>query len=104
MRRRRTLDPGVFFRLPVSPKIAVNIDAAFMLIANTGAIQKSTECGPATVSGFEGEVGLDYMFTKALFARAAFRFETIGFTFKGGANKTEQSRRRRGVGRRRGAR
>jgi len=82
------LDPGVFFRYPVTPKVVLNIDGAFMLITNTGAIQKSTEYGPATVSGFEGELGLDYMFTKALFARAAFRFETIGFTFKGGVNKS----------------
>ena len=82
------LDPGVFLRYPVTPKVVLNVDAAFMLITNTGAIQKSTEYGPATVSGFEGEFGLDYMFTKALFARAAFRFETIGLTFKGGENKT----------------
>jgi len=80
------LDPGVFFRYPVSEKVVLNLDAAFMLITNTGAIQKADSYGPATVSGFEGEIGLDYMFTKALFARAAFRFETIGYTFKGGAN------------------
>ncbi|MEJ7599404.1 MAG: hypothetical protein WKG01_15970 [Kofleriaceae bacterium] len=82
------LDPGVFLRFPISAKVVLNVDAAFMLITNTGAIQKTDEYGPATVSGFEGEFGFDYMVTKALFARAAFRFETIGLTFKGGANKS----------------
>mgnify|MGYP006210288641 CR=1 FL=1 len=39
--------------------------------------------GAATVSGFEFEAGADYMLTPSIFARAAFRYQTIGFKFKG---------------------
>jgi len=31
----------------------------------------------------EGELGGDYALTRNIFARASFRFETIGFKFKG---------------------
>ena len=33
--------------------------------------------------GGEGALGVDYLITRNIFARAAFRYETIGITFKG---------------------
>ena len=77
------IDPGVFFRYPLSEKIVLNANLSYMLFSNTGQMQKADQYGAATVSGFEGELGGDYAITGAIFARAAIKVETIGFTFKG---------------------
>ncbi len=77
--------PAAFLKYPITPKITANVDAAFHAITNTGQIQASgmTGYGAATVTGFELELGGDYRGTKNIFARASFRYETIGFKFKG---------------------
>ena len=77
------LDPGAFLRYEVSPKIILNASFGYMAFLGTGAIQKNDQYGAATVTGFEGELGGDYLLTKNIFARASFKFETIGFKFKG---------------------
>ena len=82
------LDPGVFLHFAVTPKIILNLNLGYMAFLDTGAIQKNDSYGAATVTGFEGEVGGDYLLTKNLFVRAAFRFETIGFKFKGTGTMT----------------
>ena len=82
------IDPSVFARYEATPKILLSVNLGFMLLTNTGQIQNGDQYGPATVTGFEGEIGGDYLLTKNLFVRAAFKFETIGFKFRGGAMKT----------------
>ena len=82
------LEPGVFFSLPLSPKLAFNADAGFMLALDTGQIVTNEQYGTATVTGFELSLGADYLLTKNIFARAAARFETIGFTFSGNGMKS----------------
>jgi hypothetical protein len=82
------LDPGAFLHFAVTPKIILNLNVGYMAFLGTGAIQKNDSYGAATVTGFEGEVGGDYLLTKNIFARAAFRFETIGFKFKGTGTMT----------------
>ncbi|MBL9017500.1 MAG: hypothetical protein JNL83_25145 [Myxococcales bacterium] len=77
------LDPGLFLRYEVTPKITLNANLGYMAFLGTGAIQKNDAYGAATVTGFEGELGGDYSLTKNIFVRAAFRFQTIGFKFKG---------------------
>jgi hypothetical protein len=79
------ITPAAFLKYPVTPKITANADLAFHAITNTGQIQASgmTGYGAATVTGFEVEVGGDYMVTKNIFARASIRYETISFKFKG---------------------
>lgn len=77
------ITPAAFFQFPVTPKIIFNLEAAFLLITNTGAIQNPDQYGAATVTGFEFDTGIDYMLLKNVFVRAAFRYETIGFKFKG---------------------
>ena len=77
------LTPAVFVKFPVTDKIILNLDAGFHAITNTGAIQTRTQYGAATVSGFEIDLGGDYMVTKNIFARAGIRYQRIGFTFKG---------------------
>jgi opacity protein-like surface antigen len=77
------IDPGAFLRYEATPKVTLNVSLGYMAFLDTGAIQKNDAYGAATVTGFEGEIGADYALTKNIFARAAFRFETIGFKFKG---------------------
>lgn len=77
------LDPQLFFHYPASDKLIINAKVGYMAILDTGAMTRGDAYGPATVSGFEGEAGADYLLTKAIFARAAFRFETIGYKFTG---------------------
>ena len=77
------IDPSVTFRYSVNPKLTFNASLGVMLFLDTGQIAKQDQYGAATVTGFEGEFGGEYALTKNLFARAAFKFETIGFKFKG---------------------
>jgi hypothetical protein len=77
------IEPSVFFHYPITPKIIINVRAAFMGFTNAGGIQSDVEYGGATISGFEGEGGIDYMLKPSLFLRAALRYETIGFKFNG---------------------
>ncbi|HTL32776.1 MAG TPA: hypothetical protein VL326_06615 [Kofleriaceae bacterium] len=77
------LSPGGFVQAPVIPKVTLNAEAMFHLITNTGEIQTQAQYGPSTVTGFEFALGGDYMLMKNVFVRASFRYETIGFKFKG---------------------
>ncbi|MCW5806144.1 MAG: hypothetical protein KIT31_27515 [Deltaproteobacteria bacterium] len=82
------VDPSVFFKYPVSAKLALNAEVGYMVISNAGAIQRMDQYGDSSVNGLETEVGFDYVFAKQLFARASFRFETIGHQFKGAGAMT----------------
>jgi hypothetical protein len=77
------IEPGAGLRFPVTSKIIAGLDAKLMLITGTGQIQDAMQYGAASVLGFEGALGVDYLITRNIFARAAFRYETIGYTFKG---------------------
>jgi hypothetical protein len=77
------ITPGAFVRAPVIPKLSLNLDLMFHAITNTGSIQERTQYGAATVSGYSLILGADYMITPNIFARAAMRYQKIGFTFKG---------------------
>ncbi|CAN5161355.1 hypothetical protein BH11MYX1_BH11MYX1_35040 [soil metagenome] len=78
-------EPKVFLRYQLGGSIGVDADVGFMLVTNTGGIQASTSSGygPATVSGYEANLGFDYTLTKNLFVRALVRYETISLAFKG---------------------
>ncbi|MGN6103795.1 MAG: hypothetical protein ACTHU0_01705 [Kofleriaceae bacterium] len=82
------IEPVGFFKWPLSTKATLNLSAGFIGVSDTGAIQKMDEYGPATVTGFEGEVSGDYLITGSLFMRAALRAETFGYNFKGGAARS----------------
>jgi hypothetical protein len=77
------IEPSAFLRLPLSQTLVFNAEAGFLAISNAGGIQRADQYGSSSVNGVEAELGADYVFAKQLFARAAFRFETIGHTFKG---------------------
>jgi hypothetical protein len=77
------IEPGVFFKYPLNDKITLNTSVSYMLITKSGDITSSANYGKSTVSGIEAELGGDYSLTKAIFARAALKLETIGYKFKG---------------------
>jgi len=77
------LEPGLGMRYPVTEKLIAGLDVKLMAITGTGQIQNADQYGSASVLGVEGALGVDYLITRNIFARAAFRFETIGYTFKG---------------------
>jgi hypothetical protein len=76
-------EPGAGLRFPITAKIIAGLDAKFMVITSAGQIQDATQYGTGSVLGFEGALGVDYLITPNIFARAAFRAETIGLNFKG---------------------
>ncbi len=81
----KAAEPKVFLRYQLGGPIAIDAEAGFMFVTSTGGIQASTNTGygPATVTGYEINVGLDYTLTKNLFVRALARYETMALTFKG---------------------
>ncbi|MGE0402047.1 MAG: hypothetical protein AB7T06_35425 [Kofleriaceae bacterium] len=74
--------PSVFARITLG-KLIVGLDATYLSIGKAGQIENSDQYGPASKNGFEGQLSVDYMLKKYLFARVAFRGEAIGFTFTG---------------------
>lgn len=72
--------PSVFARLSLG-KLVLSVDAAYMAISTAGQIENNDQYGKASKNGFEGQLAIDYMLKKFLFARIAFRAEAIGFTF-----------------------
>lgn len=87
--------PGGFVRypVPVLPKLTVGLDLKAILATNTGEIQQPTQYGTATVFGYDAIVGVDYLVTRNIFARAQFRYESINYDFRGNG---EQSNNRDG--------
>jgi hypothetical protein len=79
----KTIEPSAFFIYPASPKLVLRANAGFMAVRDTGEIQKSSQYGAATVSGFDFGVGVDYGVTQNIFVRAMGLVQTFGFTFKG---------------------
>jgi len=76
-------EPGLGLRYPLNEKIIAGLDLKLMAVTGTGQIQNADQYGSASVLGVEGALGVDYLITHNIFARAAFRLETIGYTFKG---------------------
>lgn len=86
------LSPSAFVQAPIAPKIILNADLAFHAVTDTGAIQQPDQYGAATVTGYEINVGADYMLKTNIFIRAGIRYEGIGLTFKGDPNSMTHTR------------
>jgi len=75
--------PGAGLRYPATEKLTFAVDTKVLFPLSTGQIQNADRYGAASVFGFEGALGADYLITPNIFARAMGRFETLGFNFKG---------------------
>lgn len=80
--------PGAGLRLPLNGKLSLGADLKLLIVTSAGQIQDPDQYGAATVLGFEGSAGADYLIRPNIFARAALRVETIGYTFKGTGEQT----------------
>jgi hypothetical protein len=84
-------DPGLVLRYPVSPKVALQADARFLLVTDTGEMQQVDQYGGATVTGYDIDLGGDYKLDARLFVRVGFRAIGIAYDFKGtGAETTDR--------------
>lgn len=84
-------DPGVALRYPVSPKLALQADARFLFVTDTGEMQQVDQYGGATVTGFDVDAGLEYKVDPRLFIRAGGRIIGVAYDFKGtGAETTDR--------------
>jgi hypothetical protein len=72
--------PTVFARLTLG-KLIIGVDATYLAIGKAGQIENPDQYGKASKNGFEGQLAIDYMLKKFLFARVAFRGEAVGFSF-----------------------
>jgi hypothetical protein len=81
---------GAGIRFPLSGKLTLSADAKLLLVLATGQISDGNQYGDASVIGFEGAAGADYLITPNIFARAAARIETIGYSFNGNGFQTNQ--------------
>ncbi len=82
------IDPGLGIRFPLSAKLALLADLRYLLVTGTGDMQLDTQYGAATVTGFDGDIGFEYMLKKQIYLRAGGRYTKIGFDFSGGADLT----------------
>ncbi|HEX7842425.1 MAG TPA: hypothetical protein VF469_33360, partial [Kofleriaceae bacterium] len=80
--------PGAGLRFPLNAKLGLGADLKLLIITDAGQIQDPDQYGAATVLGFEGSASADYLIKPNLFVRAALRVETIGYTFKGTGEQT----------------
>jgi hypothetical protein len=71
-----------FFNYTLGPKMVLNFSLAGLLPFGAGDITQLAQYGRATILGFEGSAGLDYMLMKTIFVRAELRGETLGYSFK----------------------
>jgi len=78
-------EPKLWAKYSLGGPIMIDGELGLLLVTSTGGIQESNNSGygPATVSGFELNAGLDYVLTKNLFLRALVKFESISLSFKG---------------------
>ncbi len=79
----KALMPSAGIKLGLGSKMAIGAEVGTMLALSAGEIQNDDKYGAATMTGFEGELFLDYMITGNIFARAVVRAETVGLSFKG---------------------
>jgi hypothetical protein len=81
--RYRGYDPTLEFRLPLTARLALSFGAGAILLTSAGAIENQGEYGQATVTGVEGDLSFDVLFTPHLGLKLAFDFAQLGFKFKG---------------------
>ncbi len=81
-------DPGLEFRIPFIPAVALVGSASTLLMLRTGSIQQPEEYGQAKVTAFVGSGGLDIVIANRYALRLIGEFAQIGFNFTGNAAMT----------------
>jgi hypothetical protein len=90
------LSIGGFARYPLSEKLTIDADLAYLAVFGTGSnatdIGNPMEYGKASTGGFEFAGGIDYPLTRSIFLRGQVRVETIGLKFAGGQGTLANNR------------
>ena len=84
------VDPGLGVRVPVAGNLSALAEGKFMAVLDTGRIQTPEEYGAATVTGFDGDLGLEYALGDHFLARAGARLIMIGYSFKGNGVQSDR--------------
>ncbi len=77
------LDPGLLFRYPLSPTLALQLDGRFLLVTDTGEMQQADQYGGASVTGYDFDAAAEYKMNPKLFFRLGFHMTGIAYDFKG---------------------
>ena len=83
---------GAFGRYPATPKVALGLDLAYMVVTKVGDISSTANYGSTSANGFQAEASLEYLITRNVFLRAVGRVETIGMKFAANANTMANNR------------
>lgn len=84
------VDPGLGVRFPLAGPLAALIEGKFMAVLGTGEIQEPEQYGAATVTGFDGDAGLEYAIGDHFLARAGARLIYVGYKFKGNGAQSDR--------------
>jgi hypothetical protein len=76
-------DPGVDVRVPIAGAVAIFLGGRALAITKAGAITSAAEYGQATVTGFTGDAGLDFVLSNRFAFRVSGEFAQVGLKFRG---------------------
>jgi hypothetical protein len=79
----RGFNPGLEFRIPIIPAVALLFGGEAVLVTSTGAIQSAEQYGQAKVTGGSGVVGIDIMVASRIAVRLIGEATQMGFAFVG---------------------
>jgi len=86
----RYIDPGVAIEYPLSPKLALDAGARFLLVTAAGEVSNANQYGSSTVTGFHGSAGVALRVAEKIYLRAAAELWYFGFDFDGNGELTDR--------------
>lgn len=82
------MDPGIGVHVPITPRVALTTAGHFMLVTDTGEMQKPDQYGAAKLLAFSADAGVEVMATERLLVRLAAAYTAVSFEFKGTGAQT----------------
>jgi hypothetical protein len=79
----KLIDPGITFRIPIIPQLALTFGGKALIVIDAGPIQKPESYGRAKVFGGSGQAGLDIVLGNRFAIRLVGEFVQVGFAFTG---------------------
>jgi hypothetical protein len=79
----KLIDPGITFRIPIIPQLALTFGGKALIVTDAGPIQKPESYGRAKVFGGSGQAGLDIVLGNRFAIRLVGEFTQVGFAFTG---------------------
>ncbi len=81
--RYKMIDPGINFRIPIIPQLALTFGGKALIVVDAGPIQQPESYGRAKVFGGAGQAGLDIVLGNRFAIRLVGEFVQVGFAFTG---------------------